>query len=193
MDMKYFIDEMNRLNASFRGINEKGRIDRYFSKVKDLPNDAMTIICDHYLDTFRNSPLPLDFEKSANEWKKAFFDKNGYYYNSSADGNRVIENTVYELKCKKCNDTGFAWIKFEGINLWCFCMCSKGGNELNHSTLRLPRLDFEMLNLVSINEFPLQIFMPSTKENVNYMDLNMKAFEWKQDKLLSQKIWNEMK
>lgn len=191
MDQKVFVEEMNRLATVFKNIIDPGRIKRYYEKVQDIPNEAFSAIVNHYLDTFKNQPLPMDFEKSAKEWKKDFYEKNGYFFSSSLNQATAYE---YLLCCKNCYDSGFVFmaVNIDQVmsNEWAYCDCASGEKKATEAIYELPRLDHEMKHLFTVKEFPTEYFVPSITSSDNVKSLWSKVTAFKASLKKSEIFWS---
>lgn len=82
MTLKSFTDGINLITQTFGETPVKGpRLERIKALCFDKVDDAGFIeICTFICDTHRHPPLPSDFDKCVIEWRKRFYDINGYKY-----------------------------------------------------------------------------------------------------------------
>lgn len=120
---KEFLDEMNRLSDRFPGVNNKEVIKRIYGYVETLPHEALKTIVNDFLDTFRQAPLPLDFQKAATVWRRQYFLKNGSYF---MDESNATQHADPGPECIKCTDLGLLRAKGEDKPILFRCLCEYG-------------------------------------------------------------------
>lgn len=95
-----------------------------------------------------------------------------------------------QVKCKRCADCGFAWMNVDGINSWVFCMCAEGKRKSTIKTFTLPSMTHEMLSLFTVNEFPIDYFIPMLSNKSIGAKIRERMIEFKKDLRFSEKFWD---
>lgn len=151
-----FVNEINRLSSVFQNVNAPEKLKRYALYIGDLPIEGIKEIVNNFIDTFKTTPLPSDFEKASREWRKQYFLKTGIYYGEAASPKEVES-------CKTCQDMGVIYAKaFDGDPELVFfrCACFEG----NKISFRIPIFTQQLKTLYKALEWPTLWFKPSDGE-----------------------------
>lgn len=144
-----FTNEMNRLAAKFPQVLNKEALRRTYVYVKSIPSSGLHDIVNVFIDSFRQTPLPIDFEKAVSDWRRQYFLKTGIYFGES------LEVQSLEPECGNCKDLGIVKAKEDTIHFF-RCVCERGKRE----TSKVPVYQGELRRAYDTEPCPIHWFKP---------------------------------
>lgn len=187
-----FYKMMVNLSGIFPAIINESRLRYYYRAVSFLPEDAFIYIESIILDNHRIMPLPEDFKKIANDWKR----------NNPIRFEKTIDIETYNL-CSDCEDTGYIYcqINQNSPKVFMYCYCEKG--EYNEKFLSkdsfTPRWIKNKMEIVFgfiKHKFPKQDYIPLKKDKIDSLDNIFSSSlleKWKNNLNSSREYWKKMK
>ncbi len=168
-------------------------------RIKDIcegkiDDDGFIEICGIICDNFRQYPLPSDFTKAVNDWRRNYHSSNGRSYSEYTYDS---ESTVIEaeIRCEKCNDIGYVRIRhrtqdsFDSLML-CGCIDGPVGTAI-------PEWDAQLVGVYNKTPVPNEWFKPSVSEDSSDIDIKdqiwSKVDGWRKWKLKAEKHWRQLR
>ncbi len=184
-----FTNIMNDLVNAFPGINNKARMQFYYLAVRGLPLEAVQHIANNFLKSETRMPLPADFSKSASEWRKDYFMKNGFYY-----GEEASRNAPEVINCNLCFDTGIMKVQYHDDTKFVQlmrCSCDSGAT----CSASLPRWDNKLSGAYKKVALDESWFNPHIDSVDTEVVINNKIFskvdKWKEAVKSSEIYWTK--
>lgn len=167
------------------------KLDRIKNLCDDrIDDDGFIEVCNNICNTSRFPPMPVDFSKGIDDWRKAFYYKNGFNYGSTR-----VEVEAISLDCNFCFDTGIIKIEHhnsDGFKKLMRCECISGAN--NNSLI--PIWGNSLSGAYKKTQIDSTWFNPKIIENDSESGIGNKVWAkwlaWKTLILASEKYWEGM-
>lgn len=192
MSMKGFAEGLNLITDTFGSkVIEGGRLNR-IKKIFDerISDSGFIDICNNLCNTLRYPPLPVDFAKALEDWRKNYYYQNGRNY-----GEKVEEAKAEEMSCLLCFETGILKIKHhdsDSFQKLMRCACDHGARCASS----LPQWDNALAGAFKKVALEAAWFNPRINENDSEKTISSKIWnkvsDWKMKIKESEVYWNEL-
>jgi hypothetical protein len=192
MTPKGFLDGIRLIESTFDEKATKGwRLERIKEICEGKIDDkGFYKICQGICDNMRFAPVPADFAKSLEDWRKAFYYEHGHNY--GAEENEEVVEVIY---CAFCFDSGIVKVEHhepDGFKKLMRCSCDAG--KINQS--KIPIWDNSLNAGFKRSAIDPSWFNPGITEAKDDFSLHKKIWgkmeEWKALIRKSEEYWSKI-